>query len=275
MKKVMVVFVLAFLLIGVLGFAHADGGENVNVNAGANAEIHGGSANGSGSANISSNDSHEGDQNKSMNQEKEQSQVSSEDKNQSHVEDNNQTETETETHYHFKSQDGQEYEIQIKTKTKNGQETESSQELNFHGYNVSSDLKIHFEDDGNESMLKVNLSDGEERAVKVLPDVASQRAIDVFNSKNVTVVLKQVGNGTNASVVYDARTNKTVAILGIFKANAEIQAQIDSETGNVLNVNKPWWYFLTFGSGNLQVPASETANASSNESVNVSTNASA
>ncbi len=265
-------FISIVLLVGVIGFVHADSVQDPGAEINSNFRVRGDQGSASAGANGSLG---------IQTQDREREMNNSQDYNQSQERDReriqNQTHFENETEYQFRNSDGQEYNITLRNRFMAGG-NESEQEIEFHGYNVSSRLNVRVENQGNESRLRVNLSNGEQKDIKVLPDVASQRAIQVFQNRNITVVLKQVGNGTNASVVYDAMTNKTVSILGLFRARAQINAQIDSETGQVISINKPWWYFLTFGSGTLNTnPSNETngTNISVNESSNVSGNASA
>jgi len=247
MKKVMVVFVFAILLIGILGFVHADSDNGVNGDGNGNLEVTNKLP--EGSLKVSGNDSFE----------KEDKENENESEVNSHMEDNDENESEVETHsnYQFTDENGKEYQIEIKTKTKmkNGKKGESEQEIEFHGYNFSSALKVHFRNEGNESKLKVNLSNGEEREVKVLPDVASQNAIDVFRSRNITVELKEVGDGTNKEVVYEADGEKEVKLFGFIKVQAKLKARVDSNTGEVSDFEKPWWSFLVT-SEDLNVSAS-------------------
>ena len=270
MKKVMVIFVFAILLIGIMGFAYADSGDHENSQVNSSSEVHGndGALGAEASINASVNASHEQEREMEQNDSESAEKGKELDKNQTKMDNENDSENESETEvtYKYKGNDGKEYKLKIKSKIKNG---ESEQEIEFHGYNVSSKLKIHVENEGNESRLRVNLSNGKQKEVKVLPDVASQRAVQVFKSRNVTVQLKEVGNGTNSGVVYEAETEKEVKIFGFINTKAKVQATIDSNTGEVTNLVRPWWSFLAsgFNSGNS---TKGSQNVSSNESVNAS-----
>jgi hypothetical protein len=100
-----------------------------------------------------------------------------------------------------------------------------------------------------EEKFKVRMSNGQDKDLKVMPSSASQIAIEKFRSRNVSVVLKEVGEGNNLSVVYEAEANKTIKFLGLFKVKVELKAVIDSDTGEILRLEKPWWYFFGFGTG--------------------------
>ena len=230
----MIVFVFAILLIGILGFAHADSDNGANGEGNVNLEIKNKLP--EDSLKVSGNDSFEKED-----KENENESLDKEGEN-----DENETEVETHSNYQFTDEDGKEYQVEIKTKTKmrNGEKGESEQEIEFHGYNFSSAIKVHFKNEKNESKLKVNLSNGEERDVKILPDVASQNAIDVFKSRNITVELKEVGNGTNKEVVYQVDGEKEVKLFGFIKVQAKLKAMVDSDTGEVSDFKRPWWSFL-------------------------------
>ena len=285
MKRLFAVLVFAFLLIGLAGLAYADDGhgDQINSNSHIGADAHVGSSS-NNQVGVSLNyTGHESEQERAQNQSEHQYQNETEHKYENESDHNgnytenhqNETEqhkneTETQQNYQFKNSDGKEYQIEIKTKTKyNGNETETEQEVNFHGYNVSSKLALHVNNQGNQSELKVNLSNGEQKTIKVLPDVAAKRAVQVFQDKNITVQLKQVGNGTNSSIVYEAQGQKNVKILGIFNAKANMTAIINSDNGEVTDLNKPWWYFLVFGNNNQESNNVSVSNDTSLNGTNI------
>jgi len=231
MKKLGVLFISFILLFSIIGFAYAD-----------NEDKNGTGSNDDNQEGI--NDSEEVELNSSLEIDS-QDQDREMERNEMQIEDN-QSEFENQTHYQFIGEDGKKYEIETRTKVKmkNGEVQENEHEFNFNGYTISSKFKISVENKGNESRLRVDLSNGMEKEIKVLPNVASQTAIDVFENKNITVVLKEVGEGANSSVVYEAESDKLVKILGLFKVTAKLKAVINSENGEIKNFEKPWWYSL-------------------------------
>lgn len=88
-----------------------------------------------------------------------------------------------------------------------------------------------------------NLSNGRNAEIKIMPETASQKAIERLGELGFSIVLKEVGND---KVVYELTGNKEGKFLGIFKIMAKVQAQVDAETGDV-KVIKPWWAFLASG----------------------------
>ena len=63
-----------------------------------------------------------------------------------------------------------------------------------------------------------------------------------MNISNFT--LEEIKHKNIPRVVYQIETNKHGKFLGVFKLAMRIDSQIDPETGEVLNVNAPWWAFL-------------------------------
>ena len=123
-------------------------------------------------------------------------------------------------------------------------------QLNVNGVDAETGLKLMSENVGEGSQLKVELSNGRNAEVKIMPDVASETALEQLRLKTCTVEnncsleLKEVGEGQEVKAAYELRTQRTSKILGLFRARMQVQAQVDAENGEVVQVNKPWWAFL-------------------------------
>ena len=106
----------------------------------------------------------------------------------------------------------------------------------------------------NKTVLKTQLSNGKNAEIKVMPDTASQTAIERLQLKNCVaeegcaIELKEVGTGDQVKAVYEIKAETDAKVLGIFKTKLKVQAQIDAETGEVVQAKKPWWSFLTTSS---------------------------
>ena len=48
-------------------------------------------------------------------------------------------------------------------------------------------------------------------------------------------------------IVYKVETNKNGRFIGIFKLKMKVEGEIDSETGEFIGINKPWWAFMVTG----------------------------
>ncbi len=95
--------------------------------------------------------------------------------------------------------------------------------------------------------LQVKLSNGLNAEVKVMPDTASETALARLRAKcegNCTIELKEVGTGNQVKAAYEIKTQKQSKVLGLFKAQMQVQAQVDAETGELIQAKKPWWAFL-------------------------------
>ncbi len=93
----------------------------------------------------------------------------------------------------------------------------------------------------------LQLSNGRNAEIKIMPDAASERAIERLGELNFTIELKEVGQGENVKAVYELKGEKQGKFLGIIKIKARVIAQIDAETGEIIRIKKPWWAFLASG----------------------------
>lgn len=131
-------------------------------------------------------------------------------------------------------------------------QTENGFKLNVGGIEASSSLEIIQEQDQiqNRTKLKTQLSNGENAEIKVMPNTASDRAIERLQLKNCnsenncSVQLKEVGTGEQVRAAYEVKAEKEAKILALFRTRMEVMAQIDAETGEIIQAKKPWWAFL-------------------------------
>jgi hypothetical protein len=94
------------------------------------------------------------------------------------------------------------------------------------------------------------LKNGDFYLVKIMPDKASETALEKLKlktcseEKGCSIELKEVGSGEKIKVAYEVKTKRQSKVLGLFKAQMQVRAQVDAETGEVLKVRKNWWAFL-------------------------------
>lgn len=74
------------------------------------------------------------------------------------------------------------------------------------------------------------------KIIKIMPDTASETAIQRLRLKNFTITLKDVGKP-----VYEVNGTKRVRFLGLFRVRAKIKARINAEDGSLEVVERPWW----------------------------------
>ena len=225
---------------------------------------------------------------------------SNEDKN----EDNGkevENEFEFEGEREFVDENGIEHKIKVKIESKE-ENSNNERKLKFESENdeneteteeveIEEGLKIEIENETeadnetatNKTKIKIKTKDGNKVEIKVLPSTASERAREIFESRNFTIILKEIGHKNIPRVVYHIEGNKTGKFLGIFKMEAEIQGDVDAETGEILNKNVPWWAFLLFmdnsqNNGTDEPPVNNTMpeinNTNINETIVNSTNSS-
>jgi len=118
------------------------------------------------------------------------------------------------------------------------------------GIEVHTGLNITSEQIQNRTRLGVQLSNRRNAEIKVMPDVASERALERLKLKvcseenNCTIELKETGVGNQTKVAYEVQAQRHFRILGLFRAKAQVRAQVDAESGEIIRVKKPWWAFL-------------------------------
>ena len=286
MKKGVSLFIISFLLIGILAgfpFVLALYHSNSNSNSGSNSE-NSGSTNSGVDDPEESNDEEDDDNSGSNSGSEDGEGISGKDKEK----------VKEEFKREFITDDGKRVEIERKIEVEDGrikieirrtitdengnkvevkikieERADGKKVVMIEGkeeFDVETELKIETDFENNESDLEVTTSDGVRHKVIVLPDRASEVAIEKLKSKNFTVELKEVTERNIPRVVYNIEANKHGRFLGVFKLKVRVEGQIDPETGEIIGVSKPWWAFLVIGEDSDQTETeSEENNAVSNE----------
>ena len=121
-------------------------------------------------------------------------------------------------------------------------------QLRVGNFSADCDCNLTQEQVQNRTKLYAGLSNGRNAEIKIMPDVASETALQRLRLKNCdgncSIELKEVGQGNTTRLAYEINTQKQAKFLGLFKTQMQVQAQVDSETGEIIKVNKPWWSFL-------------------------------
>lgn len=111
--------------------------------------------------------------------------------------------------------------------------------------------------------FKAKLSNGQNAEIKIMPDVASERALERLRLKvcqeeeGCKIVLKEVGKGEDVEAAYELETDKEAKVFGMFKTKMKVRAQVSAENGEVIRVNKPWWAFLASETDELEEEVEE------------------
>lgn len=144
-----------------------------------------------------------------------------------------------------------EIKIRIENRTVNGETRERVRyEIKGKEIEVEAEEKIKFEEETNETeyRLKARLKDGNVTYIKIMPHQASEIALKRLRALNFTVELREVTDDRNIPhVVYNIKTNKHGRFLGVFKLSMKVEGQVDPETGEFIGISKPWWAFLVAG----------------------------
>lgn len=116
---------------------------------------------------------------------------------------------------------------------------------------VETELEIEEENENGTLKLKIKLKNGRRVEIKVMPERASEKALERLRLKvcseenNCTIELKEVGRGdNNTKLAYEVQVERHSRILGIFESKMKVRVEVDAETGEVIRVRKPWWAFL-------------------------------
>ena len=122
--------------------------------------------------------------------------------------------------------------------------------LEVGGVSADCDFEMKQEKVQNKTKLYAELSNGKNAEIKVMPDAASEKALERLRLKvcseenECQIELKEVGSGEKAQLAYELKIQRQSKVFGLFRARMQVQAQVDSETGEIIRVKKPWWAFL-------------------------------
>src|SRR3989304_3870471 len=140
-----------------------------------------------------------------------------------------------------------EFKLKIENRTEDGRFREKFK-FEFKGdeLEVEAEDEIDLEEgtNGTEYELKAKMRNGNFTKIKIMPDQASEIALARLRALNFTVQLRERIHDKVPQVVYNIEANKSGRFLGVFKLAMKTSAEVDPETGEVLDVNTPWWAFL-------------------------------
>jgi len=154
------------------------------------------------------------------------------------------------------SENGSSYEHQVATQTANkGESSQLKIETNsefgstIKSQNGSAEAKTEMKmSQGTDGKSFAELSNGMKAEIKIMPNTASEKALEVLGAKceetGCEIELKEVGKGEESKAVYEIQAKKPAKILGLFKVDLGVEAQIDAETGEIIKTKKRWWAFL-------------------------------
>ena len=152
--------------------------------------------------------------------------------------------------------DGIEIILKNKVETEEGvQETKNSIEVK--GFLVTTKLSVKEEIKNGATIIKSQLSTGAEQDIIVMPDEAHQIALDAIKAQGISIELTERAEEGVLTSVFMAESVKQGKLFGLFNINVDLQALINPITGELIEVNKPWWAFLVAGEDTNQAPVVE------------------
>ena len=122
--------------------------------------------------------------------------------------------------------------------------------LEVEGVGVNCGLNITQTQVQNKTKLETKLSNGRNAEIKVMPNTASERALERLRLKNCVeeegcnIELKEVRQGEQAKLAYEINTQRQSKLFGLFRMRMQVQAHVDAENGEIIQTKKPWWAFL-------------------------------
>lgn len=175
--------------------------------------------------------------------------------------ENTQIQTQTQTN---NSEAGEQIKKQTQSQVQSGSltmqggkqldvKTQSNNQVQLKSGNseAQTSMKMTQEQTTTGTKLQVQLSNGKNAEVKIMPDTASEKALEQLRLKTCTsesgcsIELKEVGSGNQTRAAYEIKTQANAKFLGLFKTKVNVQAQVDAETGDVIKTSKPWWVKIT------------------------------
>jgi len=131
-------------------------------------------------------------------------------------------------------------------------QTQPNNMLRLEAGDVSADCECQMTQEkvGDKTKLFAQMSNGQNAEVKVMPDVASEKALERLKLKTCSeenecqIELKEVGSKKKAQMAYELQTQRQAKVLGMFKAQLKVTAQVSAEDGEIIRVKKQWWAFL-------------------------------
>jgi hypothetical protein len=97
---------------------------------------------------------------------------------------------------------------------------------------------------------KYRLSNGVDFEVKIMPEVASKKAIERLRLKvcnetnNCTIELKEIGREENARLVYSLKAQERKRFLGfLWSRDIEVESEVDADSGDVISSKKKRGFF--------------------------------
>ncbi|MBU2503593.1 MAG: hypothetical protein KJ879_00875 [Nanoarchaeota archaeon] len=148
-------------------------------------------------------------------------------------EDDDSTRVRTETRIRVRDgEDGREIRSERKIRIKDGQ----------------TEIRTRLKVEGNGANLSIVDSEGERHRIRVTPEKLRVLIMERLKANNITEFsIDEIEHKNIPRVVYKVNSEHQGRFLGIIKISMKVQTQIDPETGEIIDVNTPWWTFIITG----------------------------
>ena len=110
------------------------------------------------------------------------------------------------------------------------------------------EIRTRLKVEGNGANLSIVDSEGERHRIRVTPEKLRVLIMERLKANNITEFsIDEIEHKNIPRVVYKINSEHPGRFLGIIKLSMKVQTQIDPETGEIIDVNTPWWAFIITG----------------------------
>ena len=114
--------------------------------------------------------------------------------------------------------------------------------ISIGGENIQTSLRVEL---GNQN--RVLLSNGLYAEIRIMPSVAAETAIArvrlnaCSEENNCVIELKEIQVNREARASYEVQAQKEYKVFGLFRAKANVETNVNAETGAIIATKTPWW----------------------------------
>jgi len=149
--------------------------------------------------------------------------------------------------------------ITFKTKTEikiedGVEQTKTTNSIKVKGAEFTTKLSVTEKFEDGQAKLKVKFSTGAEQDIITQPDEALLLAFEELQATgNFNFELTEITNEGITKAVFKATATDQGKFLGLFNINVNLETLIDTDTGEIIQTERPWWAFLVVGADEATV----------------------
>lgn len=124
----------------------------------------------------------------------------------------------------------------------------TEEKMQIQNQNVVANTQLELVQEQNQ--IRAQLSNGKYTDIMVMPDVASEIAIERLRLRvcseenNCTIELKETKQGNETKAMYEVKAEKNARLFGLIQMKMQVKAQVNAENGEIMKEERPWWSFL-------------------------------